>query len=216
MRARTCILLLLMISLLTGCIATTKTYKPTQAEAPLWEQADRFIFPSDVRRDLDACKGTAVHWIGIVREMNFFPWDDRYYLELKLEQRYWDYVEDSSVQQEKIFLSPLGEGIFYFINPIQQGRLEEAKAEFSKLAAPPNLAIVYGTVADLRSGDPLLHGSFAKFVNEKHYATNIFQYEVKRDESGKVVLDENGMPELTNFETLKFAEPGRNQLKEDK
>ena len=57
-------------------------------------------------------------------------------------------------------------------------------------------------MADLRSGDPLLHGSFVKFVNEKHYATNIFRYEVKRDESGRVVLDETGIPEMTNFEIL--------------
>lgn len=216
MRVRICIFLLSMALLLAGCIATTKTYKPTEAEAPLWKQADRSIFPSDVRRDLAASKGAMVQWIGIVREMNFIPWNDQYCLELKLEQRHWDYVEDSSVQQEKIFLSPLGEGTFYFINPIQQGRLEEAKAELVKMAAPPNLALVYGMVADLRSGDPLLHGNFVKLVDESHYATNIFQYEVKRDETGRVVLNEKGMPQLTNFEVLKFAEPGRNQAKEDK
>jgi hypothetical protein len=201
-----------VVFIIQGCLPTSKMYRPSNSERPHFYNANKSIFPSDVRKDFNAYKGAKIHWIGIIRERDFINHDGEVFLKLKIEQKYWDYIEDFSIQTEKIFLSPLGEGDFYFVIRIDP----RDKENYSKFAVPPNLAIIYGTVEEVKDGDITILGDYVKFIDEQYYATNIFSYRVARDSSGKVVLGKDGFPKLVDFKMLKIPKAGRNQKKEEK
>jgi len=214
MNNKTILIFILAVFIIQGCVPGphTSIYKPSDAESSFFYKADKRIYPSDIRKEFNEYKGAKVHWIGIIREQNIVQHDGHHFLKLKIEQKYWDYLEDFSLQRERIFLSPLGEGNFYFVGGIDSSHLDE----ISKVAAPPNLAIIYGTVVELEDGDPKILGDYMKFIDEQYYATNIFKYSIVRDSSGKVVLSKNGFPRLEEFSIIMHPRRGRNQKKEEK
>ena len=214
MNFKTILITILAAIVLQGCIPVpgSKIYKPSSTESRHFNNVDRSIFPSDVRKDFNAYKDAKINWIGIIREQSFVDYNGEPFLKLKIDQRYWDYIEDFSIQTEKIFLSPLGEGEFYFVAGID----EEDKENYLKFAAPQNLAIIYGTVKEIKDDDITILGDYMKFIDEQFYATNIFSYRVARDASGKVVLGKDGFPKLADSKVLMTPKQGRNQNKEDK
>src|SRR5439155_1612311 len=110
--------LLLPVSMLAaatlgaGCpVASSIRYTgASDAERKLLTQADRRVFPDDVRKDVDRFKKVTVAWTGIIRAIRPGPAPGT--SELDIEHHYWDWIEDHSIQKAKAFLSQRGEGSF--------------------------------------------------------------------------------------------------------
>ena len=127
---------------------------------------------------------------------------------ITLDQKYWDYIEDFSIQTERIFLSSKGEGRFYLLFPYHNGK--EFENFIEEAAAREDLMFVYGIFDRVKKGLPLLKYTKGSFVHEKYYSTKIWEYEIARDVKGNVVPNERGLPTITHLKVLKTAGPGEN------
>lgn len=209
------IFLLLVID--TGCIPVphTRYYCPLKWEEPLFKASNKGIFPSDVRKNPEKYKEVVINWFGVIDSSKFSITNDTIEMTLYLEQKYYNYIEDFSIQKERIFLSPLGEGKFIFkgrkcrIDP--ELEWDKEKEMLKKIAKKGNLAICYGKVMGLNElNQPIISKGAVRFVHEKWYSTNIATYKVKRDSMGKVILNKRGCPEIEDFKFLKIPGPGKN------
>ena len=143
------LLIVVLISFLfTGCLPHTRAYLPvSSSEKQALDRANRNVYPDDVRNSLANYQNTLVVWPGIVLENKFIEHADQIEIQLILEHHYYDWFEDFSIQKEKIFLSPRGEGLFQtslFIK--KDANIEEMK----KAAGVGNLIIVYGTPQQIK------------------------------------------------------------------
>ncbi|MFQ5607150.1 MAG: hypothetical protein ACE5GA_04325 [Candidatus Zixiibacteriota bacterium] len=174
------------------------------------DRADKSILPSDVRSNFEAYQGQFTHWVGVIDTFMIESVQNYYVLTIVLDQKYYDYIEDFSIQQERMFVSPKGEGRYYYRKFLADIHPDSAKSELGVLAARQNLGFCYGEIVSLKDGDPVLRGGRIRFVHEAVYATNIFSYVVERDSLGRVVVGKDGFPSLVDFEVLKIAGPGKN------
>jgi len=111
------ILFLAGVSILTtgcpGIAPGSRAYRPL----PQWEtkfsaQANRNVFPNDVRQNPDSYTNTLVAWTGIITNIEYFTNPAPRMVRFTAEHHYFDWVEDISIQRERFFLSPRGEGSF--------------------------------------------------------------------------------------------------------
>ena len=89
----------------------SRAYSPaSDMEASFMARASRTVFPQQV---LDPADEQLVVWAGIVRGVDAEDTDTgRPIVDLQVEHRYFDWIEDRSIQPERYFLSPKGEGHF--------------------------------------------------------------------------------------------------------
>lgn len=124
----------------SGCPgASSRPYEPaSEVEASLVETASREFRV----RDVGPVPAELVVWAGIVRALDARDTDSgRPVIELDVEQRHFDWVEDSGLQPERFFLSPLGDGTFH--SRWQLPRVVSAK-DVRENMLPRDMVVVYG------------------------------------------------------------------------
>ena len=170
------LLLIPMLFIITGCFPHTSYYKPVSSwEKKSYERASRDIFPEDVKGSLATYHDTVVAWPGIIIENKFVENQDDVEIQYTLEHHYYDWLEDFSIQKEKIFLSPKGEGIFRTFWKIKKE--PDSIEEMKNVSVPGNLIIVYG-IPDLvnEDGSITLKSIYIRIIEKKWYRTDILNY----------------------------------------
>jgi hypothetical protein len=218
MRQLSAILISLTLTIIYGCkgrnavVSNSKEYQPEEMEQSMYNRIDRTVFPSDIRNRPEKFNGKFVNWLGILKQVDIKKKanSDTSIVSIKVDQKYWDYVEDYSIQDERIFLSPKGEGEFtynfeFLMTPESEKNL---KAEVGN----KSLGMFYGYAYrdTLNNNTPTLIGAFLKFFDYKEYSTAILSYDIERDKNGYVV-SENGRPVTANFQRLKVPGKGQNK-----
>jgi hypothetical protein len=164
-----------LLCLLSGCFPHTRAYQPVSSwEKQVFDRADRNIFPDDVNKSLADYENAVVAWPGIILENKFVEHSDQIEIQFVLEHHYYDWLEDFSVQREKIFLSPRGEGLFrtsWFIK--KESNIEEMK----KFSSAGNLIIVYGTPTQVDDDKSiLLKCIYMRGIDKQWYRTDMLDY----------------------------------------
>lgn len=184
---------------------SSNPYKPDSWERSYYDNSIRTAFPSDLIAHPDPYLDKLIHLIGVVDTVYA---DSNGTVTFVLENKYWDYIEDYSIQDEKMFLSEKGDGKFVVTLP------GVSTAVFDKLKKFPSekkLFLVYGKFTGLSNGLPVLAAAQIRYFAYELYTTKVFSYEVQRDGNGNVVATKNGNPQITNFELLKVAGRGQNK-----
>jgi hypothetical protein len=222
-----CFSLLIFVITFFGCVPQTdnngnKTlglmsshYKPLDPEEEeCLIKADKSILPDEVRNDFKSTKNKSVIWTGIVDTVIYSkPNDTVLLVDVYLQHRYYDFIEDFSIQQEKMFVSPFGEGLYVFRKAIMGKQpFDKIKTDLQKSIFKECLIFSYGIVESLHDSIPYLSAENIRIVFPENYATNIFSYKVERDKNHKLVLSEDGQPNLIDFQRLMVPKQGRNQL----
>jgi hypothetical protein len=120
MRIHSTILLTLLLTglaaLTTGCPGLAPgsgAYRPLpQWEAKFSAQARRDVFPNDVRQKPDGFTNTLVAWTGVITNIEYIGDPPPRMVRFYATHHYFDWIEDISIQRERFFLSPRGEGAF--------------------------------------------------------------------------------------------------------
>jgi hypothetical protein len=186
----------------------SNSYKADADEKILLEKSVRSLFPSDIEKNPQAYIDTPVHWIGVVKDIIILDSNNSSTVLFTLEQKYWDYVEDYSIQDEVMFVSPEGEGEFHAV--VQLTLTDEEKQKLRKMPEQQTLFFCYGTIiAD--NTLPAMKATYIKTVDYKYYSTKIFSYKIKRDDKGRVVTDNAGRPQTDDLKFLKVAGRGQNK-----
>ncbi len=203
--------IIIIISLLFySCVPGSMTYQPLEWEQSLLKQSIKTITPLDIVKNSEFVNDKLIHWVGIVDTFEVFEKDGKVIVDLKLDQRFYDYIEDYSIQQETMFISPFGEGKFY-MRKIFNSKSDSLLVGVQKVIKDKLLAFCYGNFIELKNTCPVLDTKGLRFIPKKYYATNIFSYKVARDSSGKVISTKEGYPLLTDFKMLKVPKSGKNE-----
>jgi hypothetical protein len=177
-----------LICLLPGCPGS-RVYRPVSSwEKQAFDKANKNIFPDDVKTNLSAYQNTEVAWLGIILENKFIEHSDQIEIQFVLEHHYYDWIEDSGMQREKIYLSPRGEGLFrtsWFIK--KEAIIEEMK----KFAAPGNLIIVYGSPTQLYDDKSILvKCTYMRGIDKQWFRTDMLDYG-RPDQPVKMIRSQN-------------------------
>lgn len=183
-------------------------YKPDNWEKPYFERAIKSAFPSDLQKYPETYAGKLIHLLGIVESVYFETKDGATMAVFLLENKYWDYVEDYSIQDEIMFVSEKGDGKFLVaVKGIDPEQVENIR----QFAQEKKLFLVYGDLQNSTQQYPYIVAHKVKYIDYDFYTTKVFSYEIKRDKKGNVVTDKSGKIQLTNYNFLKVAKGGQNK-----
>lgn len=194
---------LALIAVLTGCASlgpSSHAYKPLPWEAPFQRDYSKYPFPNEISADHDL--GKRIHWLGIIDSFWIDGDDSSSTLHIAAQHKFWDYIEDISIQREVMFVSPLGAGAFVYTKVLNTKPDDSTIAALSDLAHKNNIGMFYGEYSGSINGVPVLEGDRVRFIHRQFYSTRILSYEIKRDSTG-----EYNMADVT---ILKVAGPGIN------
>jgi hypothetical protein len=200
---------ILFILIFSGCVTVgSRLYSPPDIMKENFQISIKDKMPSDVLKSPSDFVDKQIHWIGILKDVEFVEYKAEPVAKLTLSQQYWDYIEDYSIQTERMFLSSKGDGDFIVLFRYKDKSVFES---FIKGAIDrEDLMFVYGQFLKAESNKPVLGYLNGSFVHEKFYSTKIWEYDIERDQSGNVVVNEIGVPKISNLKVLKVAEPGEN------
>jgi hypothetical protein len=185
-------------------------YKPDILEDSLFNKAIKTAFPSDLAKFPETYKGKLIHLIGIVDSVNVEQQDKKVIFTFVIENKYWDYIEDYSIQDEVMFVSPKGDGKFRVI--VSAANLDAKDIENVKqFPAEKKLFLVNGIFKEIIEGIPALTTQQIKYIDYQYYTTKVFSYVVARNTKGEVITSPDGKLQFDNFERLKLASPGQNK-----
>jgi hypothetical protein len=167
-----------VISLVFVCAAcfppgpSSREYKPVSDwEKYAFGKADRNVFPNDVRADLHKYDSLRAAWPGIILKAEPEKTDSAIIVHFLLEHHYYDWIEDFSIQHERIFLSPRGEGLFRADWPVK------LTADLNQVGESiGGLAIVYGLPIGLEDSVVVLSGFYIRVIDKQWFSTDIFDY----------------------------------------
>lgn len=184
---------------------SSNAYKPDSWEKPYFENSVKNAFPSDLVKNPEKYANKLIHLIGVVDSVYT---DTSKTVTFRLENKYWDYIEDYSIQDEKMFVSEKGDGKFLVtltnVSPEQFEGLSNFPTE-------QKLFLVYGDFKGSVDNIPVLAARQIKYIDYDFYTTKVFSYEIQRDKNGEVVTDKKGKYQLANFKFLKVAQAGQNK-----
>ena len=177
------ILWFLSISLiLFSCVPSSRLYQPgNDAEGELFKKSRKDVLPNDIRNHPDEFTGQLVHWVGIIDSSWVHSQNDTSTIWILGDQKYWDYIEDFSIQTEHFFLSPIGEGHFLSTKSYPGLTADSLTALYATVADKGNLGMFYGIVKGVSDNVPVLGQTRIRFIPGKYFTTKIFQYDVARD-----------------------------------
>jgi len=196
--------LLVVVFFLGGC-ASSKIYKPPSHVKTHFANSIKNVMPSDVLSSPETYKDKEIHWIGILKDVSYE--NDNLAL-LTLEQKYWDYIEDNSIQTEKIFLSPKGDGGFMLLFPIKDK--DKFEVFIQDAVAREDLMFVYGEFKEVKKNLPVLKFTNGSFIHERFYSTKIMEYDIVRDDKGNILVNNIGVPQTKNSKLLRIPKAGEN------
>ena len=163
--------------LLIGCIVApyTRQYQPiSEWESQEFNRANLNIYPNDVRKESNKYSDSTIAWVGIIKDSKIKTDENGVEIELLLEHHYYSWIEDFSIQQEKMFLSPKGEGFFrtsWFLK--KDTNLEQLKAS----SEMDDLAIVYGNPEKLLEDSTIIiKSTYIRNIGKKWYRTDMMDY----------------------------------------
>ena len=186
-------------------VMRSKPYRPDDWEKPYYDSAIRNAFPSDLMKSPEKYRDKTIYLIGVVDSVFV---NAEHQVTFLLDNKYWDYIEDYSIQDEVMFVSPKGDGRFAVtIPPLSGEQLEEVK----RFPAEKKLFFVYGTLQEGANGYPVLAARQVKYIPHALYTTKVFSYDIMRDEQGDPVSDKQGRARLSDFRMLKPAGKGQNK-----
>ena len=184
---------------------SSNSYKPDNWEKPYFDSAIKTAFPTNLNKFPEKCTGKLIHLIGIVDSV-YIDTENNNMITFILENKYWDYIEDYSIQDEVMFVSPKGEGKFLVtVTGVNPDVFESVK----NFATDKKLFLVYGDFKELINNLPVITAKQIKYINYELYTTNVFSYEVVRDKNGEVQKDKKGKAQMTNFKFFKIAKAGQ-------
>lgn len=204
---------LLMLLLSSGCVPFlpgSRQYQPADWESSLIEESNKLVMPDDVRSNPYLYLDALIHWVGIVDTVTFDSQDQEIISRIHLDQKYFDYIEDYSIQQEIFFLSPLGEGSFILEQRHENTSPDSLKNNLIKQIPSGSLAFCYGILTGVDNNIPIMEVVGFRVFDERAYSTNIWKYNIQRDELGNVIAEENGFPKIGTIEILSIPGPGAN------
>jgi hypothetical protein len=184
---------------------SSNLYRPDKWEQPYYDSSMKNVFPSDLLRFPEKYQGKFIHLIGVVDSVVV---DENNGVSFLLDNKYWDYVEDYSIQDEVMFVSEKGDGRFWVRVPgISPEQMEEVK----RFPAEKKLFLLYGTFSEVVNNHPVLTAQQVKYIDYELYTTKVFYYEILRNKDGEVATDKKGKAQITNFKFLKVATKGQNK-----
>ncbi|WP_196158772.1 hypothetical protein [Reinekea sp. G2M2-21] len=202
-------LAILIILTISGCVAPgSRMYSPPDYLKENFKVAIKDKMPSDVLKAPSDFLGKEIHWIGILKDVEFVEYKGEQVAKLTLSQKYWDYVEDYSIQTERMFLSSKGGGDFIVL--FRYKEKSQFEPYIRSAIGREDLMFVYGQFLWVESDKPVLGYLNGSFVDEKYYSTKIWEYDIERDEEGNVVANEMGLPKISNLKVLRVPGPGQN------
>ena len=152
----------------------TSDYQPiSDWEQTEFDKARRDVYPDDVRENLEQYESTVVAWPGIILESTIEEREEDIEVTFVLEHHYYDWLEDYSVQREKIFLSPRGEGLFKTSWLLKK---DADLAEIREASGPGNLAIVYGIPERMDADAVVVKSTYVRAIDEQWYTTEMLDY----------------------------------------
>lgn len=182
---------------------SSNQYKPDNWEKPYYDSSLKTAFPSDLTKHSEKYLEKLIHLIGIVDSVYI---DSGKIVTFRLENKYWDYIEDYSIQDEKMFVSGKGDGKFLVtLSNISPEQFES----FKRFPSENKLFLVYGIFKELANGLPVLSARQIKYIDYELYTTKIYSYEILRDKNGDVVTDKKGKVQTTNFTFFKVPKAGQ-------
>ncbi len=189
----------------------SRMYKPVNIEQTYFTQSTRCFLPNDAKKfKNEISKNKLLNWTGIIKSINTENDRDSLKFIITVDHKYWDFIEDFSIQDEKIFLSDKGEGIFYFTKkyPLSyQSKLDSISNNYKI----NDFIICYGNLKDGFENNPELNAQFSRVISHKFYSTNIWRYDVKKDGNGKTICNDKNSYEINNLETLRIPKAGQNK-----
>lgn len=161
----------LLLLLMAGAPGS-RDYRPySPKEEKSYARAKRDVFPDDVERDPSAYKDVLVAWPGVITSFEVEEKPDTLVIHFKVEHRYFDWIEDKSIQKEVYFLSPRGEGTFSCDWPMPR----EARDQVTAHIHDGDMLIVYGH--PLHGVDGLvLKAEYVRLVEAKWYSDEVLDY----------------------------------------
>ncbi len=160
--------------LLTGCFPGpgSRLYKPvSEWESHAFSKADRYVFPNDVRKNLVAYDSARIAWAGVVLSAESKHTDSTPEVHFVVEHHYYDWIEDFSIQQERIFLSPRGEGKFE-----TTWQLQPAADTTTVGKSVGNGIIVYGIPLSIEGSVISVRAYYVRVIDRQWFATDIMDY----------------------------------------
>ncbi|HZE83209.1 MAG TPA: hypothetical protein VE035_02825 [Puia sp.] len=188
---------------------SSKGYKPDPWEVEYFKTALKSVFPADLLNAKDKFDNKLLLLLGVVDSVTVTTEGDSAMIGFRVENKYWDFTEDHSIQDEVMFVSPKGGGPFYasIKLPVSSKVTEIRHFPFEK-----KFVFVYGTLQDLSNGIPVIAAQQIKWIDYFWYSLNIFSYDVARDKDGQVLADKkNGIPKFTDFHFFTIAHKGQNK-----
>lgn len=204
---------LLILLIISGCVPFLPGSIPYQAEdweKNIIEKSNKLIMPNDVRSEPKIYIDSLIHWVGIVDTVTFVPQGPEIISRIHLDQKFFDYIEDYSIQQEIFFLSPLGEGNFILEQRHKNTSLDSLKNNLPEQIPSGSLGFCYGILTTVDDGTPILEVVGFRLFDERSYSTNIWKYDIQRDSLNNVIAGENGYPRIGTIEILSIPGPGAN------
>jgi hypothetical protein len=187
---------------------SSNSYKPDDWEKPYYDSSIRTVFPSDLAKFPEKYTNKLIHLIGIVDSVYAGTKDDANTVSFLLDNKYWDYIEDYSIQDEIMFVSEKGDGKFFVtLTNVPSDQLESLKS----FPTEQKLFLVYGNFKEIANSYPVISAQQIKFIDYEFYSTKIFSYEIERDKNGDVITDKKGKVQITGFHFLKVAKAGQNK-----
>jgi hypothetical protein len=171
-------LLLAGVGILTigcpGLAPGSRAYRPLpQWEAKFYSQARRDVFPNDVRQKPDGFTNTLVVWTGVITNIEYFADVSRRVVRFTAVHHYFDWIEDISIQRERFFLSPRGEGAF----AVQWIAQTPDHQKFVDQSAVGDMLIAYGYPTVVRSNYIGLNPTQnLRAIKPQWYRTDILDY----------------------------------------
>ena len=112
---------------------SSRSYKPDDWEKPYFDSSIKTAFPSDLVKFPEKYKDKLIHLIGTADSVYADTLGNFPIVHVLLDNKYWDYIEDYSIQDEVMFVSEKGEGKFLVnltgITPEQLESLRSFPAE---------------------------------------------------------------------------------------
>ena len=203
---------IVVIAAFYGCPMApgSRKYMPTTLESQYFNFSSRCILPNDINlmSESELENLPRLNWVGIIENVEVDKSEAYEKIILKLSHKYWDFIEDFSIQDEKMFVSDKGEGDFII-------EIENSKVSTDSLKniyKPKDLAICYGRLKGVKNETPILSGDYIRPVPYKYYSTTIWRYDVKKDSiNGRTICNEKGKYEIVNLEILKIPKAGQNK-----
>ena len=165
------LIIISLVLLITGC---TNLYKPvSEWEKRVFDRSKFYVYPNDVRKDINSHKNTKVAWAGIINEVDIDESVVPALMHFVVEHHFFTWAIDGTTRQ--YWLSPRGEGSLMASWPM---RPEWDLDEMRKLINKGDMVIVYGMPKSL-GADSLINlgqASYIRHIPKTGFRTDMIEY----------------------------------------